>query len=195
MRSLRVAVASLAVAAAGCGAAPPAGSPDASPRPLSAERLGRCESRWEGDSAEPVSFVSSPGAWLQVMDIEVPDPAQRKTVEYRGTYAVVGGDRSMTRPLGERVETLKMHGSIAAAAADALRDGAVVHVHTGVVDDPRHVAYALATWGSGFAFLGDCQYRLLTEPIARRLGPDQAKDAAALVGLTAPELRRALGSP
>lgn len=171
----------------GCGDTPSG----VEPRALAADRLGACAESGDIDGPDAGKFVSMPGAWVRVDAIDAMDAGTR-TRDFGGSYAVVGGDEPMTRALGTAPETLRMHGSIASAAAEALELGASVHVHTGVIDDPRHVAFGLAIKGNEFAFLGDCQNRLLTQPLGRRLGPNAAERLASLVGATSPDLRRAL---
>lgn len=137
------------------------------------------------------AFVSQPGAWVRVAAMDATDPG-RLTRDFRGSFTVVGGDEPMTSALGPAPETDTMQGSIAGAAAAALDLGATVHLHTGVIGDPRHVAFGLGIKDGRFAFLGDCQYRMLTQPLARRLGEGAAERLAGLVGATSTTLRRAL---
>lgn len=135
--------------------------------------------------------MSKPGAWLRVDSLEMAGVGNA-TADVAGSFVVVGGDDAMVRGLGTAPGTLRIHGSIAHSAADALAAGATVHVHTGTLDDPRFVAFGLATKDDEFAFLGDCAYRQLTEPIGQRLGADAAARLASLVGADSATLRAAL---
>jgi hypothetical protein len=171
---------------AGCGNQATRATP---PRLLPAS-LGSCP-HTHVDGPEAGEFISQPGAWVKIDAIEA-GGVDRTTREFRGAYAVVGGDEDMVAALGPTPTSLRIHGPTATAAAEALALGATVHAHTGARDDARYVAFALAVKGDEFAFLGECQDRLLTQPMARRLGPDAAGRLTRLVGADAAALRRAL---
>lgn len=143
------------------------------------------------DGAPAEAFVSRAGAWLRVRRIDLPRPFDpRSTRAFAGSYEVVGGDRPAVSALGgATVGTLTMHGTIAREVAAALAVTPDVYARVGA--DAKEVELALALAGDDFAFLGECQERLLTSPLREALGPDAAPTVRGFVGKTGAEVAAA----
>jgi hypothetical protein len=168
---VRVVAALLLVLATGCDPVTTRSRPA-----FDAGDLGRCSTGGHVDGPEAGDFLSEPGAWYAV-----PEP---------GTYTPLGGDAGVADRLPHPLVEVDVHDSIERAIGTALDAGATVSVH--VRDDLGRVpyaAFALAVKGDAFAFLGDCQYRMLTAPMRERLGADAAARLAAVVGKPSADVR------
>lgn len=160
--------------------------------------LGACD-RDEVYGAPADEFVSSPGAWLKVRSIDLTsagDPTLATTESFRGTYDVVGGDASAVSAIGaDSVGTLTMHGGIARDVQQALAQTPDVFAHVGGGDDVTRLDYALALTPTDFAFLGECQSRLLTNPLRDTFGADAQATVTGFVGKSGGEIAAAFPAP
>lgn len=152
--------------------------------------LGHCEAT-HVDGAPADTFVSHPGVWLRIRRIEVgSSDGERKTVSFAGDYEVVGGDAKARTALGtDRPASLTMHSSIARDADRALSLTPDVFAHLDI--EATHVEFALAVAADDFAFLGDCQDRLLTAPLRTRFGDAAVTTVRGFVGKTGGEVAAA----
>jgi len=162
----------------------------AAPRATALSAFGRCDAQ-HVDGAPADGFVSRDGAWLRVKRIDLPPTYEhRSTRAFAGSYDVVGGDGPAVTALGgSSVSTLTMHGTIARDVAAALVVTPDVYAHVGA--DAKEVEFALALAGDDFAFLGECQERLLTSPLRRTLGPGAATVVRGFVGKTGAQVAMA----
>ena len=151
--------------------------------------FGRCDAdRVDGAPAD--AFVSREGAWLRVARIDLDSGERRATRAFAGSYEVVGGDAPAVAALGGRtVGTLTMHGTIAHEVGAALAVTPDVYVHVGA--DAKEVEYALALSDDDFAFLGECQERLLTSPMRQIFGTNAAATVRGFVGRRGAEVAAA----
>lgn len=154
---------------------------------------GRCHHD-EVDGAPADGFVSRPGAWLRVRRIDLPSRyRQRETRAFEGAYDVVGGDARAVTALGkDTVTSLRMHGTIASDAANALALTPDVYAHVG--PDATEAEFAVALTRDDFAFLGECQRRLLTTPLREMLGPGAVETVRGFVGKRGDEVAAVIAS-
>lgn len=159
--------------------------------------LGACKVE-EVDGAPARHFVSRDGAWLRVRSIDLTsasDTTLDTTETFRGTYDVIGGDAAATAALGTNAEALTMHGSIAREIQQGLAMTPDVFVHTGGDGDVRQLDFALAVTPTDFAFLGECQSKLLTAPLKRIFGSEAYTKVTGFVGDTGSEIASAFPAP
>lgn len=160
--------------------------------------LGACDAD-QVAGAPAGEFVSRPGAWLRVRSIDLTsaqDATFGTTEAIRGTYEVVGGDAAATDAIGSQtVGVLTMHGSIAKDIQQGLALTSDVYTHTGGGGDVGKVDFALAIGPTDFAFLGECQSRLLTAPLKRIFGADAQAKVSGFVGDTGDVIAAAFPQP
>ncbi|MDX6215198.1 MAG: hypothetical protein QOG99_782 [Frankiales bacterium] len=139
------------------------------------------------------TFLPQDGAWVQVTSIDLSsarDMRHKTTEAYGGEFLLSGGDQAAKALLHKPVTALVMHGSIAQDVRSALASSAKVYAHVGgsTASATDLVQYAVAVSTSSFAFLGECEHRVLTAPLPTMFGDRAQSVVDSMIGATKAEL-------
>jgi hypothetical protein len=198
-RSVGILVASVVGLAAGCGNGSDAAVETQAAQDMSTaslEEIGACPETGDINAANPAEFVAAVETWLHV-DLEAAknssalDADRTRSSEQRLSVANVAADGRQ----GETFErSLRLHGSLLSSIDwSTTHPGANVYLGVGGEDYDGQVLFAVVIDDEGrFGFAGECQYRLLTQPLRRILGDDSGAFTKVL-GLTGKPLETALG--
>jgi hypothetical protein len=157
--------------------------------------LGACPEGAVPDGTPYREVLTRPGAWLRVEFFDTPHTYSERVVAPWGTYLVLGGDRAYVDRLPGVVSEVYMPGTLAKRIGDAVRGHATVTLHTSG-QDARVVDFAVATYGQVAAFVGDCAWDELTQPMRADVGvPEMWRYFAAMFGRPSGEVARVLRVP